>query len=164
MGRNSQVVHQYHLLLYTITMGLSSGVTDIYSQCLCTIFASPIGFEPTIFSVTGRHVNRYTTGPEDDAMIVPRSLRENKNLWTKRVGLSMINDMRKAGAVEQELFFPHEFYVEVKRTQRWTREMTLLVLVLVAVGHLLIGNDAQALPTPLNGALPTPTAAPEGQP
>ena len=25
--------------------------------------ATPIGFEPTIFAVTGRHVNRYTTGP-----------------------------------------------------------------------------------------------------
>ena len=25
--------------------------------------ATPIGFEPTISAVTGRHVNRYTTGP-----------------------------------------------------------------------------------------------------
>lgn len=26
--------------------------------------ATPTGIEPVIFSVTGRHVNHYTTGPE----------------------------------------------------------------------------------------------------
>ena len=33
--------------------------------------ATPIGFEPTIFAVTGRHVNRYTTGPIDYFVSIP---------------------------------------------------------------------------------------------
>ena len=42
--------------------------TDFQSVALPTelprqVVATPIGFEPTIFAVTGRHVNRYTTGP-----------------------------------------------------------------------------------------------------
>jgi hypothetical protein len=28
--------------------------------------ATPMGFEPTISTVTGWHVNRYTTGPDTD--------------------------------------------------------------------------------------------------
>ena len=44
--------------------------TDFQSVALPTelprqVVATPIGFEPTIFAVTGRHVNRYTTGPID---------------------------------------------------------------------------------------------------
>ena len=38
--------------------------------------ATPIGFEPTISAVTGRHVNRYTTGPHlvgDDRIELPTS-------------------------------------------------------------------------------------------
>ena len=36
--------------------------------------ATPIGFEPTISAVTGRHVHRYTTGPLPTAVtIVPNA-------------------------------------------------------------------------------------------
>ena len=50
--------------------------TDFQSVALPTelprqVVATPIGFEPTIFAVTGRHVNRYTTGPIDYFVSIP---------------------------------------------------------------------------------------------
>ena len=50
--------------------------TDFQSVALPTelprqVVATPIGFEPTIFAVTGRHVNRYTTGPFDYFVSIP---------------------------------------------------------------------------------------------
>ena len=50
--------------------------TDFQSVALPTelprqVVATPIGFEPTIFAVTGRHVNRYTTGPIDYFFSIP---------------------------------------------------------------------------------------------
>jgi hypothetical protein len=33
--------------------------------------ATPMGFEPTISTVTGWHVNRYTTGPRAGAALFP---------------------------------------------------------------------------------------------
>lgn len=35
--------------------------------------ATPMGFEPTISTVTGWHVNRYTTGPRSTSDGFPRS-------------------------------------------------------------------------------------------
>ncbi len=48
------------IIIHQIFSGVKK---DANSSVFFFVLATPIGIEPTIFSVTGRHVNRYTTGP-----------------------------------------------------------------------------------------------------
>ena len=66
-------------------VGKKESRRTLYPAANDSLLATPMGFEPTISTVTGWHVNRYTTGPR----AAERANARSRILWSLSLRMVM---------------------------------------------------------------------------